>query len=1041
MLSLIRFFTENWRFSILLSFLVVVAGVMGASLMQRETFPPVNFAQVQITTIYPGAAPEDVQDRITRIIEDELRGIDGIKEVKSQSQNERSQIDVKIDIDRDDSDKVVNEIQRAVQRASTRLPSEIPDAPFVIELKAKEIPVYEMAIVGSNEGRKRDRLVNQLKERLEDVKGVANVRTSGYLEKELQILLKKQKLNSYAIGLTEINQALASRLKDTPAGYVDGDQKTSLVRVIGKVANPKEIENIVIRTNDAGGGEIRVKDLGRVVEGTEKPKLLTRLDGQAATLMITTKKEEADAIKTVDAVRETIQEFQKLMPEGYQIILYNDEAKRVENRLAIVNFNGIFGLFIVLLVLFIFLPGKVGFFSAMSLPICALGTLALMVYFGANFNIITMIALIICLGNLVDNSVVICEQYGFLREQGMPAQEAAVSAANQFWIPFTSSTITIVAAFLPMLVTEGVLGQFIKWIPIVVTMALCMSLLEALTLLPARLQFLNPKPRTEKQKQSGWFEKVEFKFGRLIAWTLKRKYLTLVGLMSLVLSSCVSTAAFNRFELFPAEGVEYFVTRFDMPPQTPIQVTDEMGAQLSGKVYEVLGREVVKSVISRAGVQQAEPGDALAKTGENYGLLLIAIHPEVAPKLRVNDVLDKLRTIKKPDSVQRLGFESIAGGPPVGKPLTVTLRSSDFNELKQASALVKAFTEKIEGAEEVLTDEEDLGDEYLVQMQESRSRFLRINHELVGLNLRTALEGFTVNQLTEQGNEYDIRVKFDTEDKNSIDDLKNTPILNTTGFLIPMNAVAQFESKKASPTIKSFDYRRSISVTSEVNVTKITSSAINAKVRDYVETIKAQFPTVAFKFGGEEESTNESLQSLMTALLLAILGIFATLVFTFKSFTLPFLILSTIPLGIVGVCYSFILDQRPLSFLAFIGVVGLSGVVINSAIILVDYIRELRETNPDWSLPELLEKASVRRLRAVLATGLTTIVGLLPTAIGLGGDDPLLIPITLALSWGMIVGTLLTLVWVPSAYVLLDQFSNWGAVTMKRISSRKPAQT
>jgi multidrug efflux pump subunit AcrB len=1024
------FFVRNWRFSLLLTVGFFVVGGLGSSLMRREAFPPVNFAAVFVDTVYPGAAPGEVHDRVTKPIEDELRGISGVKDVRSTSQNELSRISIRIDIDGADSDQVVTEIQRAVQRASSQLPPDILDAPLVSELKAEEIPILEVALVGQNSNRARELQSERLQDLFEDVEGVKSVRLSGYHKRQIQIQLDTAKLARNQVGIQEVTQALAAQLKDTPAGFIRSKDSIQLVRIVGKTADLKEVENIVVRVNDEGGG-VRVRDVGRVVDAGEKETVLSRLNGQEATLVTVAKKASADAVTTIIKLREAQKLFEADLPSDMQVVTYNDEGARVENRLAIVEFNALAGLIVVLIVLFLFLPGKVGFASALSLPICTLMTLTVMVLVGAQFNIITMLALIICLGNLVDNSVVISEYYTSLREQGEDAQQAAISAASKFWIPFTASTITIVAAFLPMLVTQGVLGQFIQWIPIVVCIALSASLIESLSLLPARLQFLKIPKRASVNGtdtdleliSSGWFGKVEIAWGKIVEWTVYRRWRTLALLSALIVSGFVVTGLFNRFELFPSEGDEYYVVRFDLPQGAPIRATDEAGAWLSKEVERVLGPDIIRAVVARAGVQQTDPGDPTAKSGENLGLVIVAIKPEVAPSLNIQETLAKLRSIEKRAPIQIMNVETIANGPPVGKPLTVTLRNANETQLYEASdAFIKAIQLE-QGIVNLQSDSEAGGPELRFLPRDNLLRQAALSLDAVGFSLRTSLEGFTAAEMTQKGRDFEIRILLGDSSKATADDLRNSQFLNSRGQLVPFSAVGALESSQPSRIIKNYDFKRSVTVTSEVDLGKTTSASVNAKAKDIMTELQKKYPGLSVVYGGEEEATNDSLESLGVALVLAVFLIFGTLVFTFQSFSSPLLILSTIPLGLVGVFYAFAVDQRPLSFLAFIGIVGLSGVVINSAIILLDYIEELRR-DQRWthlSLQRLLVLASRRRLRAVLATGLTTVVGLVPTAFGLGGYDPILVPMTLALSWGMIVGTVLSLLWIPAGYQVLQE--------------------
>jgi multidrug efflux pump subunit AcrB len=328
---------------------------------------------------------------------------------------------------------------------------------------------------------------------------------------------------------------------------------------------------------------------------------------------------------------------------------------------------------------------------------------------------------------------------------------------------------------------------------------------------------------------------------------------------------------------------------------------------------------------------------------------------------------------------------------------------------------------KVEGLLNLEDDEQLTGSEYLFELNEEARAFSGMTVDLVGLNLRTALEGAAAAKLTEFGKDFDLVVRFNESSRRSLEDLRKTDVFTPKGNLIPLTSLGKFTEAAAPRAKKKYDFKNSITITAEVDGVKQTSLTANALAREIFAKVASSRPQVTAVFGGEEESTNESLQSLAIALVLALFGIFATLVFTFGSYGSSLLVLSSIPLGLVGVFYSFTAIQRPLSFLAFIGVVGLTGVVINSAIILIDYIRELSAQNFSGGLKELLVQASVKRLRAVLATGLTTVVGLLPSAFGLGGYDAILVDITLALSWGMIIGTVLTLVWVPAGYLALAE--------------------
>lgn len=1028
--KLFQFFVENWRFTFILKILVILAGALGLSQMQREAFPPVNFAAVSISTMYPGASPEEVEEKITHIIEEELRGITGIKEVFSTSMPDRSDIDVRIDIDRKDVDKIVNEIQRAVQRARGRLPSDVNEDPRVLEIKADEIPIIEVALTMNQENfneAAREELNSwsyQLKKEIEDLTGVASVRLSGYQDKEFQVYVDPLKLKKLDVGLLEVTQTISSRVKNTPAGYLRDSQNTNMVRVLSPIKDIQSIDDLVIRSPD-GRNSVQVKDVGRAIEGRQWPSVLARINGSPSVLIVVAKKGESDAIRLVQDVKKQLSVFESRLPQNLKLNIYNNEGQRVENRLEIVTSNAALGFIVVVLILFLFLPWKIAIISSFSLPLCLLGTIFLMVIQGANFNIITMMALIICLGNLVDNSVVISEYYTRLRENGIEAQKAATQAAHKFWIPFTASTITIIAAFIPMLVTKGVMGQFIKWIPITVTCALLFSLFESLFLLPARLQFLDARLQKSASGENKvtTFDKIENSFAKGISLCVNHRWKTFFALIVLVISGFVSSALFNRFELFPADGIEYYVARFETPVQTSITRTDELSKQVSDAIQAVIDPNDFDFLVVRSGIQQIDVSDPAAKIGENVGFVLISVKPGRAQFLNYTKVLENLRQTKKPEGIEKLTFETINNGPPIGKPVTIRVRSNNDKAINEITSDIMSELKKQKGVFNVELDLQKTGQEYALNIDEIKASATLLNSDLVGLNLRSALQGFRAGQLNLSGEEVEILIRLDENKVNSIGDIENFEIVNSQGQLVPLSRVAKIKKQEAPEFRKNYNFKRTVTITGEVEPAIVTSQQINAKMQAYVAPLAEKNPDVTIKFGGEEESTNESLTSLAFALVMSLIGIFATLVFTFKSFTKPFLILTSIPLGLIGVCYAFIFDQRPLSFIAFIGIVGLSGVVINSAIILVDYIEELRsQIGQTLSLPDILVKASRERFRAVLATGLTTVVGLLPAAWGIGGYDSLLVPMTLALSWGMILGTVLTLMWIPATYLILENF-------------------
>ena len=792
------------------------------------------------------------------------------------------------------------------------------------------------------------------------------------------------------------------------------------------------MSNIIIRSNFSGQ-QIKVKDIAKVFDGAVEPSSLVRLNGKPATLLVISKKENADTIKTVNKLMNSINKFKKTLPKELSIAIYNNESDRVTDRLNIVINNAIGGLTLVVIFLLMFLPGILGIMTSMSLPITVLATVAILTSMGINFNTMTMLAFIISIGMLVDNSVVISENYARLRQEGMDRYSAAVKSGFQFWLPITGTALTTVAAFVPMLVTRGILGQFIKLIPIVVSISLLVSLFESFFLLPARLQFtINYK--NDGKKKTNWFDFISSRFEKFMLKAVTHRYIALFTVSLLILGSLALAIFGNRFELFPAEDVEFYHARVETQTSSRLTNTDRIIEELRQKVEDVLGAKTLSYQISRVGVARIGMSDPQEKNGDYVGMITFRVPRKIAKTQDMQEVLKRLRKITHPE-IAKLSFEGQAPGPPVGKAINITFRSNKYGELKGMVGEFKIEFDKLKGVVDLSTDIIKGGSEYNIDLNFDKLAKYNLTTESVGVSLRTALQGAVASELNIDNKEVDLRIRYDDADKSKIDHLKQTKVMEPSSLrrTVPLEAVAQFKEIDGPEVRKHLDYLRSITISGNVIPEVITSIEVNKQAAKIIDKIKNRYKSVTVTFGGEQESTKDSVQSLLQAMIIAIFAIFMILVFLFDSFSKPLLVLTSIPLGLIGVSLAFFVHDKPLGFLALIGVVGLAGVAVNSAIVLVSFIDQLRVESPELSLIEVLAKASSKRLRAVVVTSLTTVGGLIPTAYGIGGSDPILVPMTLAIAWGLVSGTILTILWVPCGYIILEDISFFGRKTIKRL--------
>ncbi len=1034
MKTLAKFFVDNHKFTIVLSFFLGIYGIMGLSKMNAESYPSVSFATAIVTTIYDGASAEDMEIKITKPIEDEIRTVTGIKDVKSTSQASLSTIVIRVDMDNvDDVDEVMSDLQKAIDRV-TDLPSDLRDPPEFQEIKSEEFPVYQIAVTGDNTNRAREIISDHLKEDIEDLKSVKGVTFDGFAERMFKIELNKELMEENHIGIEEVLAKLRQRNVNIPGGNIKSIENQKLVRIEGKIENVKDLQNVLIRSNFSGSS-IYLKDIANVFDGAEEKKIVTSYNGLNATLLTVSKKAGSDTVEMVDKIKEKVKSFEDHYP-NYKFNVYNNEQLKVVNKLQVLSSNAISGLVLVIIFLFIFLPGRIGLLASMSLPLAVMGTVGLMPAFGMTLNAITILALVIALGMLVDNSVVISENFSRLVDEGYSRQEAAITSVKQLWLPITGTAMTTIAAFMPMLVTKGIMGQFIKWIPIIVSLSLVLSLAESFFLLPMRLAKLSGKDKKKKnvtidedskEKKGDWFSKFERKFENFMALCLKHRYITAGFFSAVIVGSLVLMALGNKFILFPADQTEIYISRFQTPRGTPVEKTTELLNVLSGKIKDTL-KEDAKHIVGISGRSRKDFTDPKAEEGNNVGIVFIYVSDHAKFNRPYTEVLRELRKINV-EGISKLSFEEQVNGPPVGNAIEATFRSNNVKDIENMIAEISKELETVPGVVDLKVDDVFGDEEVYVDIDYEKADKLGLNVNGIGQNIRTAIQGNKVSNVTLNNKEVDLEVRFQGEKRQRLNDILQVNVMDSRGNLVPISTVAKAHVEHGSANIKRFDFKRSKTLLGNIDETVLTSTVANLKLLKIYESLKKKYPGVSITFGGAAESTKESMESLGSAGILAAIGIFAILVFLFRSFLRPVIIMMTIPLGLLGLSVAFATPvlsgytdrARPISFLALIGIIGLAGIIVNSGIVLISFIDEMREEGR-LDLNTILIKASGLRLRAVLVTSLTTISGLIPTAYGIGGTDSMLVPMTMAMAWGLTSGTVMTLVFIPAAYAILEDW-------------------
>ncbi|MDA7705585.1 efflux RND transporter permease subunit [Rickettsiales bacterium] len=1015
MYKITEFFIKNSKFTAVITLTILLIGIYSIQHIKSEARPPVDFATAVILTNYAGASASDIEAKITKPIEDEISTISDVKDIKSVSQPGKSTITIRLDIDKRglDIDKIMADLQRAVDR-TPNFPIDLEDKPIFTEIKSEEILILQLAITGSNDNRARDIISKVIKEDLENNKNIKRVSMRGYKERRFNIDLDPIKMSQNNISILEVVNKIRSRNISVPSGNIESNILQALTRIEAKIQNVFDLENIIIRSN-FNDQIIKLKDLAKITDSEEEIDVITNVNGNDATLLDIYKKSGADILKLIEQIKQKTLIYKEQYPKINLQIAY-DESLEVDKRLNILTSNAAIGLIIVLLSLFVFLPFRVAIYSSISLPIIISAIIGFMLFFNLTLNTITILSLVIVLGMLVDDSVIVSEKFAKYYRKGYNPRDAALLPIKNLAFPISITIFTTIAAFLPMLITKGIMGQFIKWIPIVVSLALFLSLIESFWLLPARLASIKNKVN-HKIKETDWFTKFEIGFEKMIFILIKYRYLMLLSFLIVIFTSFFFLGQ-NRFILFPNEQVNNYTIRVKLDKNNKIENTNQLLKEAAIKILDKL-EDNIDVITGFAGISDFKEHLPKYSRGENVAYMSIDVNDYTEFNIAPSVIISKLKEIDFSE-FEEITFESAVNGPPIGNDIEAVIQSNILKDIDQMISMIINDVKDIKGISNLSNDDVTGEDEVFINFDYEKINRLNLNISDISNAVRTAIAGQIISDVTLNNEEVNLFIRFNDQKRSSLEDLKNIIIFDQNQNLILLKDLANFEKRTGSAFIKRFDNQRSKTLIGDVDEDIITPTEANQLVRESFEKYKNQFPGITVKFAGVEESTNESLQSLFVAFQLSLILIFAMLVLLFRSYFKPLIILSTVPLGFFGFSIAFYLHDKPLSFMAMIGIIGLSGIIVNSGIILVSYINQLREEFPDKKLSEILSYASSMRLRSVTITSFTTIAGLFPTAYGLGGYDPILSPMTLSLLWGLSSGTILTIIWVPCSYAILE---------------------
>lgn len=1016
---------KNSLFLNLLTVFVCVAGIFAMFNLRRDTFPAVSFDEVIVTATYPGAPAEDVEKFVTIPIEKELKGINGIKEMTSSSEEGVSTVALKINPDEKDKDKVVDDIRRAVDEVED-LPTDVDD-PLVLELESREFPILEISLSGNLSDYELRDLGESLEDQILDISGVSQVRRIGWRDPEIHVELDPQKLKDVHVSVDEVVVALRERNITKPAGELRTQNMEFNIRTTAEFYTPQEIEEVIIRSNDMGN-LIRIKDVASVTATFEDKSRIAKVNGKHALAMVVIKRELADAINLSTKVKETVKKFTEKIPEGAEIKIANDYSFYVKRRLNVLTSNGIQGFILVLLMLFLFMEPAPAIATAMGIPFALLATFGVMYAMGMSINLITLLGFIIVLGMLVDDGIVASENVYRHVESGMPVREAVIKGTSEVISPILGSIITTWASFIPILFMTDIIGKFIHSIPIIVIVALAASLVEAFIVLPVHLEhWVKPHKKGEKivyKDQKQWFKKMVAAYTRILEWSISHRYKVVLMITGGLILAVFLVATQMKIIMFTGEGIEEFYIRAEAPKGTPLDKMDELVKPIE-KLLLSQPKEDVESFRTYLGsIEEEGLHDPDSKKGTHLGQFTVFLTPAQGRKVTPQQIIDRIRPeLDKIKGFEKLYFYKPKEGPPTGRAVSVSVRGEEFPVMEEIANQILTYLKDVPGVSDLGLNYETGKKQLRVIVDEEKARKYFITPTDVANTVKNVFRGGVATSIkpSKAEEEIDVVVRFPESYRADPEIFKNIYIENRTGNLVPVLTVAKIEEASGVYKINHLDGKRIITVLGDVDDKKATSMKVNQLLQKKFTDISQKHPGYSIKFGGEFEDNQKSLRNIIFSFSLALFFIFIILAQEFKSLLQPFLIMLSIPFGFMGVVFAFYLHGRPLSFFAFLGIVGLAGVVVNSAIVLIDFINRLRMEGMD--LRQSLIEAGRTRLRPVLMTSGTTIGGLVSVAYGIGGGDPFLKPMALAIMWGLTFSTILTLIAIPCLYAVFDDFA------------------
>jgi len=998
---------------------VVTLGFVSYASMPREQDPEINFNWVNINTILPGASAEDVEQLVTGPLEDAIRNVKDSRWIISTSREGSSNILVRFrDLNERDFDKRINDLRREVQnKANDELPEEAEE-PYITEVTTSNgFPTALLVVRGQADDEQLRRAARLVREDIERIEGVDKTIAIGLHEPELHVEFLPWELASRGLLATDIADNLGQAFRDTSAGTSPVTGSEWLVRISGTTSDPEVLSDFQLATRNSPGELIALDQVAQIKRGREKATQLVSFEGQPAVGISISKVSYTNTLELVDRVNAYILEKNKQFDgTGIELLLADDQTSMTRRAISIMQNNAALGLLLVLGVCWAFLGLRIASMVSLGIVFSIAGTFLLLDITGNTLNISVLLGVVIVLGMLVDDAVVVVEAMYYRLQRGAGRIEAALDSLREVGRPVTAAVLTTMAAFLPLMLLPGIIGKFMFVIPFVVTVGLAVSLLEAFWILPSHvISFNGPvtEDNTRGHRRERWTHWIRLKYTFMLCYVMRRPVRFLcAGLLSFVLAGAAVAAGFVRMEFFTFDPIRLFYVNVDMPSDVPLEETLRQSVLVEKKVRELMRPGELRAITTNAGIKFT---DVEPLYGDQYGQLQVSLKERSGDGRTVSEIVASLQEPLSQLALDgEISFLEISGGPPILRDINVKVRSNDFDELRAATEAVLGIVKNLPGARNVADNDVPGRSELSLELDHKAIRRAGMTPGQLARLLRLHLDGEIVAFMRDQGEKVELRVRGLPRDQMDINAVLNDPIALPNGGTTTFAALTRQETGQSRGMIRHFNLRRAITVEGDLDEEILESTQAVKRVLQEWDKISAQYPGTDLVFGGALDDVEESLDAMLGLFLMGLGLIYLIIATQFRSYFQPLLILVTVPMAFTGVVFGLIVTNNPLSLYTLYGIIALTGIAVNSAIVLIDAANQ-RIASGMRPLHATVYAAR-RRVIPIIMTTSTTIAGLFSLAFGLGGKSLLWGPVAMSIVMGLGVASVLTLFLIPTLY-------------------------